>query len=473
MKAQQMISAKKMEKDLQSFFCNNCRRKKYWSGQKRVGDTSQYEGTLRVVAAAVVAPVAYPELSAFFDSAGIAGLSVSTYQRLARSFVWPTVNKIYEEKEQKFIVQTIERSTLNPIHISLDGQYDSPGYSAELCCVAAIDNESKQVMRFEAVQKNETGNVSTRMELEGVKRCIQGLEESGIIIKSVTTDRHSQIRAYMASEKPELEHDFDAWHMLKSIRRNIVNEAKKKCNKELKEAGPRFMNHLWHSTALPRAGVHSWSQGVVPQVIHDNTSNLATAREWSNKRSMRPLNISGTFETERFTKVLSCNHEVLNSIENTRVPLNPASSSFAILLKMVSSNQFLADISRLNGSNSTCSVESFHSIANIYRPKRKFYSKRGFIGRTQLGVMHFNENKKAELRGDRLVVSVRKVHSNQKWKRLIVDEAVKRRETTSTDYLEMEELYDGFSIIEEGHFMEENFSDPDLELQFDDDDFVY
>uniref|UniRef100_A0A915EN42 Uncharacterized protein n=1 Tax=Ditylenchus dipsaci TaxID=166011 RepID=A0A915EN42_9BILA len=61
------------------------------------------------------------------------------------------------------------------------------------------------------------------MELEGVKRCIQALEESGIIIKSVTTDRHLQIRAYMASEKPELEHDFDAWHMLKSIRRNIVN----------------------------------------------------------------------------------------------------------------------------------------------------------------------------------------------------------------------------------------------------------
>uniref|UniRef100_A0A915E2Q0 Uncharacterized protein n=1 Tax=Ditylenchus dipsaci TaxID=166011 RepID=A0A915E2Q0_9BILA len=225
------------------------------------------------------------------------------------------------------------------------------------------------------------------MELEGVKRCIQGLLESGIVIKSVTTDRHSQIRAYMASEKPELEHDFDAWHTLESIRRII--EAKKKCNKELKEAGPRFMNHLWHATALPRddpqliketalsgllnlAGVHSWSQGIVPQVIHDNTSNLATAREWSNKRSMRPLNISRTFETERFTKVLSCNHEVLNSTKNTRVPLNTASSSFAVLLKLLSSNQFLADISRLNVSNSTCSVESFHLIANICRPKRKF-----------------------------------------------------------------------------------------------------
>uniref|UniRef100_A0A915EI44 Uncharacterized protein n=1 Tax=Ditylenchus dipsaci TaxID=166011 RepID=A0A915EI44_9BILA len=47
------------------------------------------------------------------------------------------------------------RYFVNPIHISLDGQYGSPGYSAELCCVPAIDNESKQVMRFEAVQKNE------------------------------------------------------------------------------------------------------------------------------------------------------------------------------------------------------------------------------------------------------------------------------------------------------------------------------
>uniref|UniRef100_A0A915CQW4 Small ribosomal subunit protein uS4 n=1 Tax=Ditylenchus dipsaci TaxID=166011 RepID=A0A915CQW4_9BILA len=43
------------------FWCNECRRNKYWRGQKKVENSQQYEGTLSVVAAAVVAPVAFPE----------------------------------------------------------------------------------------------------------------------------------------------------------------------------------------------------------------------------------------------------------------------------------------------------------------------------------------------------------------------------------------------------------------------------
>ena len=56
-----------------------------------------------------------------------------------------------------------------------------------------------------------------------MKRCIARLESEGMTIRSITSDRHSQVRAYLAAEKPEIQHFFDAWHMLKGIGRQIVN----------------------------------------------------------------------------------------------------------------------------------------------------------------------------------------------------------------------------------------------------------
>ena len=67
--------------------------------------------------------------------------------------------------------------------------YDSPGYSAELCTVTAIEKYSKQVLSFSVVHKKEVENVSGRMELSGgffcfnshipfldVKKCLASIE---------------------------------------------------------------------------------------------------------------------------------------------------------------------------------------------------------------------------------------------------------------------------------------------------------
>jgi hypothetical protein len=40
------------------------------------------------------------------------------------------------------------RAIPEPIYISLDEQYDSPRYSAELCAVTAVEDHSKQVLDF-------------------------------------------------------------------------------------------------------------------------------------------------------------------------------------------------------------------------------------------------------------------------------------------------------------------------------------
>ena len=54
------------------------------------------------------------------------------------------------------------------------------------------------------------------MELEGLKRGLQTLEDCAIAIKSLTTDRHIQVRKYLREEKPHIKQWFDYWHIAKS-----------------------------------------------------------------------------------------------------------------------------------------------------------------------------------------------------------------------------------------------------------------
>jgi hypothetical protein len=53
------------------------------------------------------------------------------------------------------------------------------------------------------------------MELEGLKLCLADLERREVEIHSITTDRHGQIRSYLAER--DITHRFDAWHQIKGI----------------------------------------------------------------------------------------------------------------------------------------------------------------------------------------------------------------------------------------------------------------
>ena len=56
---------------------------------------------------------------------------------------------------------------------------------------------------------------SNGMELESLKRQLAYLEEAEIKISKLVTDRHSQVAAFMAQEKPTIEHAYDVWHLAK------------------------------------------------------------------------------------------------------------------------------------------------------------------------------------------------------------------------------------------------------------------
>ena len=74
---------------------------------------------------------------------------------------------------------------------------------------------------------------SVAMEKVGFKRAMQELVEAGINVGTVATDRHVGIRKLMREEYPDVEHQFDVWHVCKSVKKKLLVKSKRKENSEL------------------------------------------------------------------------------------------------------------------------------------------------------------------------------------------------------------------------------------------------
>jgi hypothetical protein len=69
-----------------------------------------------------VAPIAFVDLSAMFKAASIPFVGKSTWMDFSKFFVYPAIEDAYYRMKTDLLL-----SFNDPINVSLDGQYDSPG----------------------------------------------------------------------------------------------------------------------------------------------------------------------------------------------------------------------------------------------------------------------------------------------------------------------------------------------------------
>lgn len=380
-----------------------------WSTQHFIDGTKTRTGNVAVAAAAQVAPIAYPELFSFFQALSMPIFSKSSFLRLSENYVWPTVEAQYKAQQSQIFT-----GLADPVNVALDGQYDSPGYSAELCAVSALDTDLKQIIEFSVIQKNETDGVSGRMEWVGVENCLKAIEAQRKV-ESVTVDKHPQVVARLNAQKYHV--NYDPWHRLKSLKKELrafikkTDEADRPLLKSLSRrlilqiwsaieqsnGDPKICQELVFSFFLHIQGIHSWSKD-------QKFADLIVA--------ISPTKTCARFSKERFEKTTGCSHAPGQINDHLKVP--NTSPYFQALLSIVAKTAFMNDLDRMRITSATSAVESFHSICIKYRPKRKFFNKRGFIRRTMLSVLHFNGNRRAELRGDRVVQEIYRCFSKSK-----------------------------------------------------------
>ncbi|KAK7944366.1 hypothetical protein WMY93_000094 [Mugilogobius chulae] len=78
-----------------------------------------------------------------------------------------------------------------------------------------MDLKRNKILDFQLVQSNAVGN-SVRMEKEGFPRCLSFLEQRGLDVQAVVTDRHTGVQKFLRDERPHITYYFDPWHMGKA-----------------------------------------------------------------------------------------------------------------------------------------------------------------------------------------------------------------------------------------------------------------
>lgn len=80
------------------------------------------------------------------------------------------------------------------------------------CCQPHISPLQFKTFSFMYPKSNEVKS-SYHMELEGLKRALGYLQESGVKVCEVVTDRHSQVKKYTRTQHGSVIHSFDCWHV--------------------------------------------------------------------------------------------------------------------------------------------------------------------------------------------------------------------------------------------------------------------
>ncbi|KAH9374581.1 hypothetical protein HPB48_009683 [Haemaphysalis longicornis] len=103
------------------------------------------------------------------------------------------------------------------------GRCDSLGFSATYMTYSVLATEVGRIIRSEQIRVGESSAVPTSvsMEKEGLKRWLEKLDATGVMMQSLTTDRHPSIRRYWRLERPGMRHYFDIWHIAKGVKKKL------------------------------------------------------------------------------------------------------------------------------------------------------------------------------------------------------------------------------------------------------------
>ena len=134
-------------------------------------------------------------------------MSDKTFYTIQDSYLVPVINEFWQGQKN---------TVLNgkDLWLSGDGRCNSPGLRAKYGTYTMIDQITDKIVDFQAVQVTEVTS-SNAMEREGFARCMENIQGKGAKVKVVATDRHGSIKSDMKRNYPDIDHQFDVWHLAK------------------------------------------------------------------------------------------------------------------------------------------------------------------------------------------------------------------------------------------------------------------
>ncbi|KAL5021397.1 hypothetical protein ScPMuIL_000552 [Solemya velum] len=208
------------------------------------------------------------------------------------------------------------------------------------------------------------------MKKTGLTRSLKFLDERGLELGILITDRHRQLGKFLRDEYPEIDHLFDIWHIGKGLRKKLEAASKTPDCSDIKPWIPSIINHLY------------WSAVSTPPNQGDMILSkwISVVEHVQNSHS----NFGGLFP--------QCAHGRLEGREIKKKWIKPCSKAITQLEAIVCSTSLKRDVRQMSGRFQTSYIEAFHSLLNHFAPKMLAFSYIGMKSRTLLAGMHFTEN---------------------------------------------------------------------------------
>ncbi|XP_071992171.1 uncharacterized protein [Engystomops pustulosus] len=319
-------------------------------------------GNVALASAVILSGSSFLKVSNFFNILNISMISHSTYYRYQRRFLFPTIHHHWLTEKSK----VIESLRNTPICLVGDGQADSPGFCAKYCTYTLIEAKSNKIVGFN-VQQIIPPITSVCLEKIAFQKTLEDLLSENVNVRIVATDRHMGIRKLIREEYSHILHQFDIWHVAKSVGQKILCASKLKNCHELANWVAPVKNHLWwcakHCNKDPNMLVAQWQSAKY---------HVVNVHEWPNNALYPKCHHDQLPEDTKWLKINSLPHERLKSVID-----NPT---------------LLRDIRHLTFFCHTGNLEIFHSTTLKYRPKRIHYNHDSMVARTELSALDHNYN---------------------------------------------------------------------------------
>ena len=307
-------------------------------------------GNLLIPAAILFTGGTFQEFSSFAEALKLNFISKSSFYKTQDNVLFPIMNKEYKEQQLSLID---EPKNSGPANLCGDGRSDSPVHNAKYGTYSLLHEESGKIVDFSIVHVSEVSS-SYAMEYEGCKRSLDNLLNDNFPVRCLTTDRHVQIAAQLRKSYPNILHQFDVWHISKSVTKKLTQKAKTKGNEDLKPWIKSISNHLWWTVQTcnedPEVLVRNWVSIV---------NHVADQHTWKEGLAQ-----------------VSCRHHNLTRRERkVTVWLKPGSNAHVALEEVVCNKRLLKDITKLTEFHHTGNLEVFHSLHSMRRIMRCGHAK--------------------------------------------------------------------------------------------------
>ena len=333
-----------------------------WHSQPSIGNTM-------VSASILITGNTFTKVSAFAKAMNLKFIAASTYDVHQKDTLIPVINQAWKEETTKVNEQMNEKETLI---LAGDARCDSVGHNAKFGAYTLMDADTtqgkKKIVCLNLVQVSEVKN-SNHMEIEGLRRCLKELKDANLKLSTLATDRHLMIGAMMKKDFKEINHQFDIWHLVKSLLKKLWPKAKTDKCSDLTAWIQSIANHLWWAAA---------TCGGNAQVLKEKW--LSLLQHITNRHSWGG--------NQHFHK---CAHDKLTLQQKRSTKwLNPKSEAFKALQSIVTGTRFLNALPQITMFCHTGELEVFHSMLLKYCPKRQHFHYEAMTARLYLAALDWN-----------------------------------------------------------------------------------